>query len=281
MGTIRKPDTPEKAIRLKCLECCCGAAAEVENCNLSGCPLFEYRMYGAKPTEKKEPTTGDLVVETDSSKIAVSSENAKLEVVVKNPKVVSPKPSKRKSSKAKAPDEIIEPISKVDTGTGTICGEPVIVGETVTPVPVKNEDESIDWDLDIDDIDNEPVEIEPSHKKTDDKPAKKDEQDLELDDVPDVEMAEIDIDEPAVESKPPIEDGHKFVVDLDKVERKEEPAPKKKKQTKKKYPDEIFVDEKATPDNIVMTAEEASKKTEKEQAQESLDDIDIDELFDM
>ena len=95
MGTPRKPDTPEKAIRLKCLECCCG---EVEQCGLTGCPLYDFRMYGVKKSEELA---------------------------------------------AKTPDEIIEPISKVDTGTGTICGEPPVIAETVKPIKVKATKENI------------------------------------------------------------------------------------------------------------------------------------------
>lgn len=260
MGTIRKPDTPEKAIRLKCLECCCGAATEVENCNLSGCPLFEYRMYGAKPAEKKQQTAGDLVVETDSSKIAVSGENAKLEVVVKKDSVVKDgnmfvvdldkverntsdetAPKKKRQSRKKTevsievesvkkhepvieleeveikqPDEIIDPISKVDTGTGTICGEPVVVAETVDPE--KSEDDDIDLDLDIDDEPKE-IEAEPEKKETDS--------------VPDVSMSEIDLDGTGI-------------------------------------------------DDIKSKKKESKKKAEpvKEQNEIDLDDIDVDDIFD-
>lgn len=42
--------TPIKAIRAKCVECCCGNFAEVRECELSECPLFEYRM-GHRPKE--------------------------------------------------------------------------------------------------------------------------------------------------------------------------------------------------------------------------------------
>lgn len=33
-----------KAIRLKCLDCCCGQAAEVRRCEITDCPLWRYRM---------------------------------------------------------------------------------------------------------------------------------------------------------------------------------------------------------------------------------------------
>lgn len=33
-----------KAIRLKCLDCCCGQSAEVRKCPAIDCPLWRYRM---------------------------------------------------------------------------------------------------------------------------------------------------------------------------------------------------------------------------------------------
>lgn len=46
--------TPIKAIRAKCLDCCCGQYVEVRNCNVKSCPLHEYR-HGKRP--KKEEYT--------------------------------------------------------------------------------------------------------------------------------------------------------------------------------------------------------------------------------
>lgn len=33
-----------KAVRLKCLDCCCQNAAEVRRCTAKGCPLWMFRM---------------------------------------------------------------------------------------------------------------------------------------------------------------------------------------------------------------------------------------------
>ena len=33
-----------KAIRLKCIDCCCGNMAEVRKCDIIACPLWRYRM---------------------------------------------------------------------------------------------------------------------------------------------------------------------------------------------------------------------------------------------
>ncbi len=58
--------TPMKAIRLKCLDCCCGSSAEVKLCPALNCPLWLYRS-GHNParagtcgkgfTSKKHGTT--------------------------------------------------------------------------------------------------------------------------------------------------------------------------------------------------------------------------------
>lgn len=36
--------TRGKAIRLKCLDCCCGSATEVRLCESRKCPLWRFRM---------------------------------------------------------------------------------------------------------------------------------------------------------------------------------------------------------------------------------------------
>lgn len=33
-----------KAIRMKCIDCCCGNMAEVRKCPATNCPLWRYRM---------------------------------------------------------------------------------------------------------------------------------------------------------------------------------------------------------------------------------------------
>ena len=45
--------TRSKAIRLKCLDCCCGSAHEVKLCTCDSCPLFPYR-FGRNPKEEQE-----------------------------------------------------------------------------------------------------------------------------------------------------------------------------------------------------------------------------------
>ena len=46
--------TPIKAIRVKCLDCCCNQPQEVRLCIDEECPLWEYRM-GHRPKEDKLP----------------------------------------------------------------------------------------------------------------------------------------------------------------------------------------------------------------------------------
>ena len=43
-----------KAIRLKCLDCCCGQSAEVRQCPSTDCPLWRYRM-GREENDELKP----------------------------------------------------------------------------------------------------------------------------------------------------------------------------------------------------------------------------------
>lgn len=43
--------TRSKAIRAKCLDCCCGDAKEVRLCNINTCSLHPYRMGNKKKAE--------------------------------------------------------------------------------------------------------------------------------------------------------------------------------------------------------------------------------------
>ena len=45
--------TPIKAIRAKCLDCCCGHPSEVRICTALKCPLYPYRM-GKRPKAGKD-----------------------------------------------------------------------------------------------------------------------------------------------------------------------------------------------------------------------------------
>ena len=42
--------TPMKAIRMKCLQCCCNSSNEVKGCTVTGCGLYPYR-FGHRPTK--------------------------------------------------------------------------------------------------------------------------------------------------------------------------------------------------------------------------------------
>ena len=54
--------TRSKAIRLKCLDCCCGSANEVKLCTCDSCPLFPYR-FGHNPKEEQELKAMEKIVE--------------------------------------------------------------------------------------------------------------------------------------------------------------------------------------------------------------------------
>ena len=44
--------TPMKAIRKKCLDCCCGQTKEVRECVIKTCALYPYRN-GHRPKDKE------------------------------------------------------------------------------------------------------------------------------------------------------------------------------------------------------------------------------------
>ena len=65
--------TPIKAIRAKCLNCCCDHPSEVRNCTVKNCALYPYRM-GHRPkattdtigesfSENEQETSGILNIE--------------------------------------------------------------------------------------------------------------------------------------------------------------------------------------------------------------------------
>lgn len=56
--------TPMKAIRAKCLDCCCGSAKEVRLCTVVKCPLYVYR-FGHRPDPANY--TGEDGIEEKSS----------------------------------------------------------------------------------------------------------------------------------------------------------------------------------------------------------------------
>lgn len=51
-----KKISPMKAIRLKCLDCCCGSANEVKLCTVTRCPLYPFREGHNPYTKKREYT---------------------------------------------------------------------------------------------------------------------------------------------------------------------------------------------------------------------------------
>ena len=49
--------TPIKAIRAKCVDCCCGNMAEVRHCPVTHCTLYPYRM-GKRPKVYRDTPEG-------------------------------------------------------------------------------------------------------------------------------------------------------------------------------------------------------------------------------
>lgn len=56
-----------RAIRAKCLDCCCNQTVEITNCSAKGCPLRPYRFGAAsariirRAYEQKEKQAADIV----------------------------------------------------------------------------------------------------------------------------------------------------------------------------------------------------------------------------
>lgn len=59
--------TPMKAIRAKCLDCCCGQIQEVRSCICEKCPLHAFR-FGKRPKASNYTAKG-----TSTEKTLVSS----------------------------------------------------------------------------------------------------------------------------------------------------------------------------------------------------------------
>ena len=55
-------DTPIKAIRKKCIDCCNGQYEEIRNCTVINCALYPYRM-GRRPDRSTIDTMKDYYEE--------------------------------------------------------------------------------------------------------------------------------------------------------------------------------------------------------------------------
>lgn len=50
--SIEYKTNPVKAIREKCLDCCCGSTLEVKECSVETCPIYPFRL-GKNPFRQK------------------------------------------------------------------------------------------------------------------------------------------------------------------------------------------------------------------------------------
>lgn len=67
--------SPLKAIREKCLECCCGSSTEVKECTAQKCPIYPYR-FGKNPfRQKREMTEEQRKAVADRLRAARMSDN--------------------------------------------------------------------------------------------------------------------------------------------------------------------------------------------------------------
>ena len=53
-------NTFSKAIKAKCLDCCCGQMSEVRNCLVISCPLYNFRN-GHNPFSKRTMSEGQKI----------------------------------------------------------------------------------------------------------------------------------------------------------------------------------------------------------------------------
>lgn len=53
---VEQITNPVKAIRAKCLDCCCGSTAEVTNCTVTSCALHPFR-FGKNPYRQRREMT--------------------------------------------------------------------------------------------------------------------------------------------------------------------------------------------------------------------------------
>ncbi len=52
LALYHREKNPLKALRARCLDCCCGVASEVRKCTSVNCPNWPFRM-GANPLREK------------------------------------------------------------------------------------------------------------------------------------------------------------------------------------------------------------------------------------
>lgn len=58
-----------KDVRLHCIDCCCGVASEVKNCEIKDCHLWKYRM-GKDPSRTRRMTEEQKQAATERLKSA-------------------------------------------------------------------------------------------------------------------------------------------------------------------------------------------------------------------
>jgi hypothetical protein len=77
--------TRNRAIRAKCLDCCCGSANEVRLCPSHGCPLWPYRLGSEKRSRalktERYVAPAHLPVMLSDGRILSPEERRKLESV--------------------------------------------------------------------------------------------------------------------------------------------------------------------------------------------------------
>lgn len=94
--------TPMRAIRAKCLDCCCGSYLEVKECTATTCPLYPYKS-GHKPKEGTQEynfiTKGTLSQNTPPSPTLNAKETQIKEKPLQQPTTATQEPNRNLSER--------------------------------------------------------------------------------------------------------------------------------------------------------------------------------------
>ena len=74
-----KITNPVKAIRAKCIDCCCGSTAEVKECQATKCPLYPFRLGKNPYRQRREMSEEQKQVLADRLKEARNSRSSSVE----------------------------------------------------------------------------------------------------------------------------------------------------------------------------------------------------------
>ena len=100
------PMSPQKALRLRCLDCCAGSAQEVRLCTAVGCPAWPFRLdknpWRAPPSEAQR-AQGRRLAATPSAAFSEKGKNGKREVAATT--LAAANPEQKNTAFSVSPEE--------------------------------------------------------------------------------------------------------------------------------------------------------------------------------